>query len=288
MALYMVRYGEIALKSPRIRNRFERSLGGSITSRFARDGRECRLDLERGRIFLWADDEGYAEWVLSRTFGVVSFSKVEETTSKKEDIFSLAVDISRPFFRKGTRFCIRARRNGQHEYTSMELARDTGSAVFLANENLGPKVDLTHPELEIFVDVRQNRAYVYTGSKPGPGGMPPGTQGRILGIVEKKRDIAACWFLMKRGCTVIIVTDTPELAKPLEAWDPNLRMHESREGDTLGEIARKRRAEGLCVGWGPEDFDRRFGEIAELDIPVFYPLMGLDPVEIEKMLAMIG
>ncbi|MBU4071479.1 MAG: hypothetical protein KKH41_06325 [Candidatus Thermoplasmatota archaeon] len=287
MALFLIRYGEIALKSQRVRTRFERALGSNITSRFVRAGFECRLEYERGRIFIWSDHEEFATAVISRTFGVVSFSRTLETTSAKEDIFALAVEVSKRHFKNGMRFCIRARRSGQHDYTSMELARDAGSAVFLANEDMKPKVDLTNPELEIFVDVRQNRAYIYTGNIPGPGGMPLGTQGRVLGLVEKERDIAACWLIMKRGCRVIVVTETPKLAKPLEAWDPELKVHIPDGGADLSAIARRRRAEGICLGWDVRDFNARSQDMADLDIPTFHPLIGMTDEEVDGMVEMV-
>jgi thiamine biosynthesis protein ThiI len=287
MALFMIRYGEIALKSRRVRSRFERALGENIAARFVRSGVECRIEYDRGRIFLWSDDIAMAEVALSRTFGIVSFSQVIETTSSRDDIFRTAAEVSKPLFRQGMRFCIRARRAGQHDYTSMELARDAGSAVFLANEQMGPKVDLTRPELEIFIEVRHNHAYVYTGSTPGTGGMPLGTQGRVLGLVSEERDIAACWLMMKRGCRVIVATDNPDQAGPLGAWDQDLKVHALAGGESLGDVARKRRADGLCVGWGIDGFDRYSGEIAGLEMPVFYPLIGMTNEEIDGLLDMI-
>jgi thiamine biosynthesis protein ThiI len=286
MALFMVRYGEIALKSRSVRRRFERALGNNIASRFVESGKECRMELERGRIFLWSDDVDFATRVLSRTFGVVSFSQVMESTSEREDIISMAVEVSKPFFKRGIRFCIRARRSGQHGYTSMELARDAGSAVFLANEDIEPKVDLTRPELEIFIDVRQNRSYIYIGSEPGPGGMPLGTQGRMLGLVKKPGDIAACWLMMKRGCRVIVVTDDVALAQPLMAWDQNLKILTGDYSD-IPKLARNRRADGICLGWGIEEFDGRGTEMAEMGMPVFYPLIGMDETEIGELVARI-
>ena len=286
MALFMIRYGEIALKSPRVRSRFERTLGSNITSRFVKSGRECRMEMERGRIFLWSDDMEYAKWVLARTFGIVSFSQVIETTSEREDIYSHAIEQSKPFFKHGIRFCIRVRRNGDHEYTSMELARDAGSAVFLAYQHLAPKVDLTHPELEVFIDVRQNKSYIYTGSTPGPGGMPLGTQGRVLGVVKEKRDIAACWLIMKRGSRVIVATPDAALAEPLISWDPELKVL-GLDAD-ISYLARSRRADGLCLGWGIEEFDKHGAQMVELGIPAFYPIIGMAKDEIEEMLANIS
>jgi thiamine biosynthesis protein ThiI len=287
MALFLIRYGEIALKSPRVRSRFERVLGGNITSRFVKSGRECRMVMERGRIFLWADDLKYAEWVLSRTFGIVSFSQVIEATSEKEDIYSNAIEISKPFFKQGIRFCIRARRSGDHKYSSMELARDTGSAVFLAYQHLAPKVDLTYPELEIFVDVRHNKSYIYTGSTPGPGGMPLGTQGRVLGIVKEPNDIAACWLIMKRGCRVIVATNNAAIAEPLASWDPELKVLDLG-GSDLSYLARSRRADGLCLGWNVEEFDRHGAEMVELGMPAFYPLIGMAKDEIGELVERIS
>jgi len=287
MALFMVRYGEIALKSPGVRKRFERVLGQNIASRFEKSGKECRIQVERGRIFLWSDDADFAALAISRTFGVVSYSQVTETSSAREDIFRVAIEVSKQHFRKGTRFRVTARRSGQHDYTSMELARDTGSAVFLANEALRPKVDLTHPELEIFVEVRQNRSYIYIGSEPGPGGMPLGTQGRMLGLVKKPRDIAACWLMMKRGCRVIVVADDAAFAQGLTAWDQNLKVLVGEYSD-IPKLARNRRADGLCLGWGTDEFDSHGAEMVEMGMPMFYPLIGMGREEIDGLIARIS
>ncbi len=282
MALFMVRYGEIALKSPGVRMRFEKALGRNITSRFMKSGKECRIQLERGRIFLWSDDVDFAEDALTRTFGIVSYSRVTESTSSKEDIFRIAAEISKPCFKQGARFRATVRRNGQHPYTSMELAKEVGDAVFLANRHLDPKVDLSHPEVEICVDVRQNKSYIYTGSHPGPGGMPLGTQGRVLGILEKSRDADACWLMMKRGCRVFILTDNAGLAEPLKAWDQNLKVLPLENRD-LSKFARSRRAEGLCLGWDAAEFDSKGNEMAGYGMPVFLPLIGMDAAEVEML-----
>ncbi len=285
MALYLIRYGELGLKSQKVRSRFERTLRDNIISRFIKASKECRVEYDRGRIFLWADDEHFTEKVLAYTFGIVSFSKAEETPSDQESIFQLAIDIAKPFFKQDMSFCIRARRNGQHPYNSMELARDTGSAVFLAYEHLNPKVNLTNPELEIFIEVRQNRSFIYTEKIQGPGGMPLGTQGRTLGIVENQQDIAACWPIMKRGCRVIVATDNPELTESLKAWDPNLKVVES--GD-FQQLANFLKTEGIALGWDIATYDAEQEKLTGLDLPVFFPLIGMADADIEKLLAKIN
>ena len=79
MATFLVRYGELALKSPRVQSRFKRFLLDDIQGRIASAGKECLLTHERGRVWLNSDDVEFAHGVLSRTFGVVSFSQVETT-----------------------------------------------------------------------------------------------------------------------------------------------------------------------------------------------------------------
>ncbi|MCK5024354.1 MAG: hypothetical protein KAR56_01925 [Thermoplasmata archaeon] len=284
MALYLIRYGELGLKSQKVRSRFENVLRNNITSKFIKASKECRIEYDRGRIFLWADDEIFTEKSLVKIFGIVSFSKVEETTSDQEAIFQLAINIARPFFKENMSFCIRARRNGQHPYTSMELARDTGSAVFLAYEHLHPKVNLTNPDFEIFIEVRQNRSFVFTEKISGPGGMPLGTQGRTLGIVEKQQDIAACWPIMKRGCRVIVAVSDPGIAEPLRTWDPDLKI--VGPGD-LQQLANAHRTDGISLGWNIASYDARQEELAGLDLPVFFPLIGMADTDIEKLIARI-
>ena len=281
MTLFLIRYGELGLKSERVRSRFEKALRDNIISRFIKASKECRIESERGRIFLWADDETFGKEILSRTFGIVSFSIAEETTSDMESIFKLAIEVARPLFKDGTRFAVRARRNGQHPYTSMELGKETGSAIFIAFEDMNPKVDLTRPELEIFVEVRQNRTFIFTRKIPGPGGMPLGTQGRVLGLVENTRDIAACWPIMKRGCRVIVAASEPEFAQPLTKWDPELKIVPT---GNLQELANIQRTEGITLGWSPETYYARQKELADLDLPVFFPLIGMADADIALLM----
>ncbi len=285
MALYLIRYGELGLKSQKVRSRFERILRDNIISRFIKASKECRIEYDRGRIFLWVDDDEFTENVLVHTFGIVSFSKAEETTSDQESIFQLAIDTAKPFFKENMSFCIRARRNGQHPYSSQELARDTGSAVFLAYEHLKPKVNLTNPDFEIFIEVRQNRSFVYTQKIKSQGGMPLGTQGRTLGIVEKPQDIAACWPIMKRGCRVIVATGNPEFTEPLNIWDPELKIVDLGE---LQQLANTQRTEGITLGWDIATYDERHEELTGLVLPVFFPLIGMADADIEKLLAKIS
>jgi len=291
MALFLIRYGELGLKSKPVRCRFESALIKNITGRFVQLGKECRVESDWGRIMLWCDEPGVAEKILDKTFGVVSFSRAVECEANKEKICELAAEESKTLFKKNMSFAVRARRTGNHDYTSMELAKDAGSAIFIANEHLEPKVNLTKPDLEIFIEVRQNRAFVFSKKIPGPGGMPVGTQGKTVGPLENDRDMAACWLMLKRGCRVLLATRNAELAKALDPWDPSqktLQMNGDASISELVKICSESKAEGIALSWDLATIEKRNSEVTGLPVPVFYPLAGLTVGQLEKLLRTIG
>jgi len=100
-----------------------------------------------------------------------------------------------------TKFAIKCRRVGDHDFTSQEMAAFCGGVV--RKRVLAP-VDLTNPELTIFVEVRGDDTFIYHEKIPGPGGLPLGTQGKVVCLVSSGIDSpVAAYLMMKRGCEVI-------------------------------------------------------------------------------------
>ena len=102
----------------------------------------------------------------------------------------------------GRTFAARVKRRGTHEWNSMDLARLIGSS--LHDKSAG--VDLTNPDVEIRVTVLDQRAYLVADHQRGAGGLPLGTQDRVLCLVSGGFDsVVAAWMLMSRGCPVDFV-----------------------------------------------------------------------------------
>jgi thiamine biosynthesis protein ThiI len=276
VALFIIRYGELGLKSQAVRRRFEDALRKNIAIMFIRKKKECRIELDRGRVYLWSDAVEDAMEILRRTFGIVSFSQAIECSSDREEICRKAAKVSEKFFIKGMSFRVKARRTGQHEYTSMELAKDAGSAIWMANEALEPKVDLTHPDLTIHVEVRHKRAHIFTEIIPGPGGMPLSTQGKVLGIINDEKGMVACWLMMKRGCRVVVSTDDECLIEALRLWDSRLEVIGPVKILDGEESATAIKAEGIVLGWGLTEFAENKCQASKFTLPVFYPLFGIN------------
>jgi tRNA uracil 4-sulfurtransferase len=200
-SLIIARYGEVGLKSPRVRGRFERKLSSNIKASF-----NCEIDINQARIFIFPKDFDEALSKLHKIFGIVSFSPAISTYSNFHDIEKTLSDYTDKLFDEGlidsnTPFAIRCRRVGTHDFSSQELAAFAGSVVV---KKLNCPVDLTNPKLEIFLEVRDDETYIFHEKIKGPGGLPLGTQGKLISLISSGIDSpVATYMMMKRGCEVI-------------------------------------------------------------------------------------
>ncbi len=282
MALFLLRYAEMGLKSEKVRRRFQQALIENIENHFVRLGAECLVSWDRGRVFVMSDDVERARKVFSHTFGIVSFSEAEEADTDIEELIRSVVSYSEQRLSHGNIFAIRARRSGQQKYTSMELARRAGEAVLDALKNLQLKVDLEEPQVEIFIDAREKGAYLYSETEMGPGGLPLGTQGTVLCQVQSTDGVLAAWMMMRRGCKVMLLAEDSALAAGLHEWDPSLQIIQKKEGESIHALAKRNGCKGIAYALD-------YGEIAASNeakegLAHFYPLTGLSKGEKEKLL----
>ena len=199
--LIIARYGEIGLKSPKIRSRFERKLVKNIEATF-----ECDVERNQGRIYIHPEDFDDGIEKLNRVFGVVSYSPATSTKTTYEQIDETLTAyvkelVSEGLIDENTKFAIKCRRVGTHDFTSQEMAAHCGGVV--RKVVLAP-VDLTNPDLTIFVEVREGDTYIFHEKIKGPGGLPLGTQGKVVVLLSSGIDSpVAAYLMMKRGCEVV-------------------------------------------------------------------------------------
>jgi len=273
----LVRFGELALKSRYVRRQLRDRLVANIQDLFAAEGVECITEADEARVYVHTEDAGRARAILARVFGIVSMSPAVETKADLESITALALRESRVALESGMSFALRPRRAGTHPFTSQDLARAVGETIRTSIP--GVRVDLTNPDVEIHLEARQNRAFVFREIWKGPGGLPLGSQGRALAFVHDEAGMVAAWMAMKRGCRVTIAApDDGAFVDPLHRWDVRLKVLKASSASDFAECLRIARAEALFLGTRWETF-RPEGRPA-VPVPVFEPIIGLSDAEI--------
>jgi thiamine biosynthesis protein ThiI len=196
----LVRYGEIFLKSKIVFKQFERKLLENIRKTLQRVKIPFKIEKERGRIFVLTEKEKEATRELGKVFGLVSFSPVYHLeTSELKTIKKFCQEKFKNFLQKKETFAIKARRIGEHPYSSQDLENEVGRVI-------EGKVDLRNPTQEISLEVRGNNTYVFTDTFSGLGGLPVSTAGKTISFLSGGIDSAvASWLAMKRGCQVIFL-----------------------------------------------------------------------------------
>lgn len=202
----IVRFGgEIGIKAAWTRKFYERRLISNIRAMLKQKTLPYEiLNRKFGRLYVKTSCAEETCQALSHVFGVSSASSAVETTSKLEEIIENSVLVAGSMFKEEQTFAVRCRRVGTHAYASQDVCRCVGQAILDAYASHGLSVDLKHPDLTLEVEVREDRAYVFTESFKGPGGLPLGVQPKIIGLLSGNvNSIVACWMAMKRGCPII-------------------------------------------------------------------------------------
>ena len=233
--LIIARYGEIGVKSSGVRSQFEKRLVKNIKATF-----DCSVDRNQGRIYIYPKqfDEGIEK--LNMVFGVVSYSpavSTQFTFDKLNETLTSYVEqlISENVLDINTKFAIKCRRVGTHDVSSQEIAAYCGSVV---KNVVDAPVDLSNPDLTIFVEVRDDDAYIFHEKIKGPGGLPLGTQGKVVCLISSGIDSpVAAYLMMKRGCEVIALhCNNDSFSGPKVTENFNLlidRLDEYANGSTI-------------------------------------------------------
>ena len=102
------------------------------------------------------------------------------------------------------RFRITTRRsNKKFPHRTVEVNEKVGSHLLEKHGSERLTVNLTQPEVDITLELQQERAMVYEGLESGMGGLPVGTGGRLLCLLSGGIDSpVAAYQMLRRGCEV--------------------------------------------------------------------------------------
>jgi len=204
----LVHYHELALKG-RNRKHFEYRLAHHLR-RALKPLTHVQVEALQGRIRVSFEEERTwprLEDQLKRVFGIVNFSLTRsiplphnnpDLTALKAAIKSDLPTHSYDTFRVSVK-----RADKRFAKTSMEVEREIGAAVVA---HTGKRVNLSHPDLTILVELVPPEAYYSCHRESGPGGLPTGTGGKVVSLISGGIDSpVATYRMLKRGCKAVFV-----------------------------------------------------------------------------------
>jgi len=261
----LVRYGEVALKTPYVRSFMERRLLEHI--KFILDRNNVKygeIKLISGRIFVRNVENAYEiAKIVSNIFGVVSTSPAVEVQTKLDSIREAVIEYSRKVLKDNMTFAIRARRVKKFPVKSKDLERILGADVLEALKGRNIRVNLTSPNITIYVEVRSRKTYIFHEVLEGVGGLPYGVEGKAISLVSGGIDSpVATWLIMKRGVKVIpvyfnsgkftseeAVEKAHKVMEILRKWVPEKEFYfyEVNYEKALNEMVKKVKPQLVCL-----------------------------------------
>ena len=196
----LIRYGELSTKGKNRKDfikRLETNLKRSLSE-------YPKLTYQRtfDRIYIKLTDENPEELkeIISKVFGISSFSFTEKVGSDLDKIIEASLDYAKSLKEAKTFKIIAKRHDKSFPVNSDGINRAVASVIL---KNTDHKVDVHKPDFTIQIEVREDATYITTEKIPGAGGYPTGINGKVLLLLSGGIDSpVAAHELMKRGLEV--------------------------------------------------------------------------------------
>ena len=218
--IILCKLGEIVLKGLN-RHSFEMKLMSNIRRRTQRYGK-FKIYSRQSTIYVEPVEEtcdlNAAYDACKKVFGIIAIARAVPCAKEKEAIFATAKEYLGPALLAAKSFKVESKRSDKSfPMGSIQLSQWVGGALHDAFPHL--TVDVHTPELTVYLEVREDAAYVHGPSVPGAGGLPTGTGGRAAVLLSGGIDSpVAGYMIAKRGVEIECIhffsyPYTSELAK---------------------------------------------------------------------------
>ena len=240
--LLLLKLGEVVLKGQNRRS-FEDRLVANVRRRLKACG-SFEITLRQSTIYVEPTehhgDRGMEDAfrAAGQVFGVVSVARAMPCGKDVEEIAEAAKTYLAGAFQSAKSFKVESKRADKNfPLNSIQVSQAVGG--LLAEAFPAVPVDVHHPDLTVFVEIREKSAYVHTPAVPGAGGLPVGTGGHAVSLLSGGLDSpVSSWMMARRGAELEMVhfVSPPytsqqardkvlELARLLTAWCGRLRVH---------------------------------------------------------------
>lgn len=197
---FLIKYGEIGVKGKN-RHLFEDALVSQIEKALHKIKGKFNVYKQPGRVFVKATDFDFEDVLstLKRVMGIQHICPVYiEDTIDLDKTYDAVLDyVGECYPSESFTFKVMVKRsNKKLPQTSPEIASEIGGRIL---EKYGDRlsVDVVTPDKFITVELR-DKAYIYSETYKGEGGMPVGTGGKAMCLLSGGIDSPVAAYLMSR------------------------------------------------------------------------------------------
>ena len=252
--IILCKLGEIVLKGLN-RHSFEMKLMSNIRRRTQRYGR-FKIYSRQSTIYVEPAEESCdldaAYDACKKVFGIIAIARAVPCAKEKEAIFATAREYLAPALLAAKSFKVESKRSDKSfPMGSIQLSQWVGGALHDAFPHL--IVDVHHPELTVYLEVREDAAYVHGPAEAAAGGLPIGMGGHAVSLLSGGIDSpVSSYMIAKRGVQLELLhfASPPytseqarekvlQLAQELTVWCGRLTVHVVPFTEIQEEIRRK-------------------------------------------------
>ena len=252
--IILCKLGEIVLKGLN-RHSFEMKLMSNIRRRTQRYGK-FKIYSRQSTIYVEPVEEtcdlNAAYDACKKVFGIIAIARAVPCAKEKEAIFATAKEYLGPALLAAKSFKVESKRSDKSfPMGSIQLSQWVGGALHDAFPHL--IVDVHTPELTVYLEVREDAAYVHGPAEAAAGGLPIGMGGHAVSLLSGGIDSpVSSYMIAKRGVQLELLhfASPPytseqarekvlQLAQELTVWCGRLTVHVVPFTEIQEEIRRK-------------------------------------------------
>lgn len=230
----MVRFGELSTKGKNKKD-FIKLLAFNIKHAL-KDYPTLTIDVRYDHIYIKLNDVDYHPIIdiLKDVSGIHALSLVHKCEKDIEIIKQNALELVKN--ESGKTFKVNCKRSDKRfPIISDDIVRMV-APVILKNTSL--KVDVHNPDINLFIEIRDEAAYLFTNSFLATGGYPLGIAGKTLHMLSGGIDSpVAAYLMMRRGVKIecihfasppytqeAVIYKLIDLCKVLNKYQPSIRL----------------------------------------------------------------
>ena len=252
--IILCKLGEVVLKGLN-RHSFEMKLMSNIRRRTQRYGK-FKIYSRQSTIYVEPAEEtcdlDAAYDACKKVFGIIAIARAVPCAKEKEAIFNTAKEYLAPALLAAKSFKVESKRSDKSfPMGSIQLSQWVGGALHDAFPHL--TVDVHTPELTVYLEVREDAAYVHGPAEAAAGGLPIGMGGHAVSLLSGGIDSpVSSYMIAKRGVQLELLhfASPPytseqarekvlQLAQELTVWCGRLTVHVVPFTEIQEEIRRK-------------------------------------------------